>query len=107
MTTLGNLAITENGANVGGVELPLTDFESKVLQCLADAGGAIVSPAELHAALYGEKPGPAPESNVLQVFVGRLRHKLSRAGARVAIATARGKGYSIAEIPPLAEPVAG
>lgn len=107
MTTLGNLAIYDTGANVGGVELPLTAFELKVLRRLSEANGAVVSPAELHEALYGGKPAPERESNVLQVFIGRLRHKLAHAGARVAIATKRGEGYSLAEIPAFAEPVAG
>ncbi|WP_202842048.1 helix-turn-helix domain-containing protein [Luteimonas saliphila] len=102
MTTIGNLAVTDTGGYVGGVELSLTAFELKLLRRLVEANGEVVPVADLHEALYGT-PGIARDSNVLQVFVGRLRLKLSRACAHVAIATARGKGYALGAVAPIDE----
>ena len=94
MNTIGNLVVDEINVYVDNRILPLTAFELKVLHCLTQAKGAVVSVPDLHAALYGHA-GNATESNVLQVFVGRLRKKLTAAGALVTVNTHRNRGYAI------------
>ena len=68
--------------------LELTAFEYRVLEYLMLHAGAVVSKLELTEQLYDQDF--ERESNVIEVFVGRLRRKLA---PLTPIRTVRGQGY--------------
>ncbi len=71
--------------------LDLTAFEYKVLSYFAHHPGQVVSKMELNEHLYDEDADP--DSNVIEVIVGRLRRKLDPEGTWQPIETLRGRGY--------------
>jgi len=78
---------------VGGANLLLSDHEAAILECLLHARGRIVEKAEL-ARRIGHADA-ASSDNLVEVYVHRLRRKLSLAG--VEIRTVRGMGYVLRE----------
>ncbi len=78
----------------GGVQvaLPLTMVEQQLLELLFKHKGTIVSKAEIESVLYDQSHRLQPASNCIEVFVGRLRKKLSN---REVIQTLRGRGYRL------------
>jgi two-component system response regulator PhoP len=77
----------------------LTAFEYRVLEYLMLHAGEVVSKTELTEHLYDQDYDR--DSNVLEVFVGRLRRKLDPEGRHRPIETLRGRGYRFgAERPP-------
>lgn len=76
---------------VNGETVDLTAFEYRVLECLMLNAGRVVSKAELTDQLYAQDYDR--DSNVIEVFVGRLRKKLEPASP---IRTLRGQGYKFA-----------
>lgn len=78
---------------VSGVRLELTAYEYKVLEYLMFRKGEVVSKSVLTAHIYDEDF--ERDSNVLEVFIGRLRKKLDPDGTRKPIETLRGRGYTI------------
>jgi two-component system, OmpR family, copper resistance phosphate regulon response regulator CusR len=89
MLTCGRLTldVLRQQADAGAGPVPLSSRECQLLWVLMHRPGAAVSKEELLARVWGTVPVPA--SNVLDVYVGRLR---SRLGADV-ITTVRGEGY--------------
>lgn len=71
--------------------LDLTAFEYRLLQYLMLNRGKVVSKMELTEHLYDEDADR--DSNVIEVFVGRLRKKLDPSGSLNPIETLRGRGY--------------
>lgn len=71
--------------------LDLTGFEYKVLAYFALHPDRVVSKMELNEHLYDEDADP--DSNVIEVIIGRLRRKLDPAGDWQPIETLRGRGY--------------
>jgi len=71
--------------------LELTSFEYKVLEYFALHPDQVVSKLELNDHLYDEDADP--DSNVIEVLVGRLRKKLDPEGEWKPIETLRGRGY--------------
>ncbi|MCD9088734.1 helix-turn-helix domain-containing protein [Stenotrophomonas sp. SY1] len=71
----------------------LTCAEHCIYKQLLQAGGELVTHANLSVALYGGTP-PA-KSNCLQVLVSRLRKKLATAGANQRIRNTRKIGYQL------------
>jgi two-component system response regulator PhoP len=71
--------------------LDLTAFEYRLLQYLMLNRGKVVSKMELTEHLYDEDADR--DSNVIEVFVGRLRKKLDPGGELNPIETLRGRGY--------------
>ncbi len=71
--------------------LELTSFEYKVLEYFALHPDQVVSKLELNDHLYDEDADP--DSNVIEVLVGRLRRKLDPEGDWQPIETLRGRGY--------------
>lgn len=69
----------------------LTAFEYRVLEYLMLSPGRVVSKTELTDHLYEQDHDR--DSNVIEVFVGRLRKKLDPAGELNPIRTVRGQGY--------------
>ena len=59
----------------------------------ASRTGAALTRTQIVEALYAEDEDR--DSNVIDVFVARLRRKLERAGLAGAIATVRGVGYRL------------
>ncbi|TAK62162.1 response regulator transcription factor [Methylobacter sp.] len=78
---------------VSGVRQELTAYEYKVLEYLMFRKGEVVSKSVLTAHIYDEDF--ERDSNVLEVFIGRLRKKLDPDGTRKPIETLRGRGYTI------------
>ena len=69
----------------------LTAFEYRLLEYLMLRAGQVVSKAELTDKLYEQDF--ERDSNVIEVFVGRLRRKLDPEGRLQPIETLRGRGY--------------
>lgn len=76
-----------------GLQMELTAYEYKVLEYLAHNPGKVVSKTELTEHLYDQDEDR--DSNVLEVFVGRLRKKLDPDNSLLPIETLRGRGYRL------------
>jgi two-component system, OmpR family, response regulator PhoP len=76
---------------VAGDSVELTAFEYRVLEYLMLHAGQVVSKAELTDNIYDQDFDR--NSNVLEVFVGRLRRKLDPDNRINPIETLRGRGY--------------
>lgn len=72
-------------------ELELTSYEYKVLEYLMLHPNKVVSKTELTEHIYDQDFDL--DSNVIEVFVGRLRKKLDPDGQLKPIQTLRGRGY--------------
>jgi two-component system, OmpR family, response regulator PhoP len=79
---------------VDGAKLELTSFEYKLLEYLMIHAGEVLSKTQITEALYAEDF--ERDSNVIEVFVGRLRRKLDPDNAYKPIETLRGRGYRLA-----------
>jgi len=82
---------------VSGEKLELTAYEYKVLEYLMFRKGELISKSVLTAHIYDEDFDR--DSNVIEVFIGRLRKKLDPDGTRKPIETLRGRGYRISADP--------
>jgi len=71
----------------------LTAYEYKVLEYLMLHTGRIVSKTDLTEHLYEQDYDR--DSNVIEVFVGRLRRKLDPENRYNPIETLRGRGYRL------------
>ncbi|MBZ0072881.1 MAG: response regulator transcription factor [Thiohalobacteraceae bacterium] len=79
---------------VDGRPVDLTTYEYKVLEHLMLHSGEIVSKTDLTERLYAQDYDR--DSNVIEVFVGRLRRKLDPDSRLHPIETVRGRGYRFA-----------
>ena len=87
---VGDLALDETDQTVriaGGERIGLTGQEFRLLRCFMLNPGRLLSKTRLQEQLYGLDD--EPDSNVLEVYINRLRRKL---GAQ-RIETRRGQGY--------------
>lgn len=80
--------------HVNGEPLELTSFEYKLLEYLMLHAGEVVSKTQITEALYDQDF--ERDSNVIEVFIGRLRRKLDPDGEFKPIETLRGRGYRLA-----------
>jgi two-component system response regulator PhoP len=78
---------------VDGSNIELTAFEYKILEYLLFHKGEVVSKSELTEHIYNEDFDR--DSNVIEVFIGRLRKKIDPQGITKPIETLRGRGYRI------------
>lgn len=78
---------------VNGERVDLTAFEYKVLEYLVLNEGKVISKTDLTEHLYDQDFDR--DSNVIEVFVGRLRKKLDPDGTLHPIETLRGRGYRL------------
>lgn len=78
----------------GDDEIELTSFEYKVLNYLVMHPGEVVTKTELSEHIYEEDADR--DSNVIEVFIGRLRRKIDPDGSLNPIETLRGRGYRLA-----------
>lgn len=85
------LDTTAKQLKVDGEEVDLTAYEYKVLEYLMLHPGKVVSKTELTEHLYEQDHDR--DSNVLEVFVRRLRQKLDPDERLKPIETVRGQGY--------------
>jgi len=76
---------------LSGTALELTAYEYKVLEYLMINSGKVISKAELTEHIYDQDFDR--DSNVIEVFVGRLRRKLDPDNVLQPIETLRGRGY--------------
>jgi len=79
--------------SVNNTSLELTSYEYNTFEYLAHHAGKVVSKTELTEHLYDQDFDR--DSNVIEVFVGRLRKKLDPDGSLKPIATIRGQGYRL------------
>jgi two-component system response regulator PhoP len=85
------LDTTAQSVTVDGTAVELTSYEYKVLEYLMLHAGELVSKADLTEHIYQQDFDR--DSNVLEVFIGRLRKKLDPENALKPIETVRGRGY--------------
>ena len=86
-----SLDTTAKRLQVDGSEVELTAYEYKVLEYLMLHPGKVVSKTELTEHLYDQDYDR--DSNVLEVFIRRLRQKLDPEETLKPIDTIRGQGY--------------
>lgn len=82
--------VTQNVTNKGET-LDLTAYEYRLLHYLMLNAGKVISKMELTDHLYEEDTDR--DSNVIEVFIRRLRKKLDPDGTLEPIETLRGRGY--------------
>jgi len=94
------LDLSARQATVDGAPLDLSAREFSLLELLALERGRTFSRTEISNRLYAEERDP--DSNVIDVFVARLRRKLEAAGLPAAglVLTVRGAGYRLAPAGP-------
>jgi DNA-binding response OmpR family regulator len=80
-------------ALVGARELALTAKEYALLEYLARRAGEVVSRGDIAEHVWDEHHDPL--SNVVDVYIQRLRRKIEEAGGEPPIRTRRGEGYEI------------
>lgn len=98
--TWGPIAINtaRQQATLKGQEVVLTAYEYKVLEYLMLHAGKVISKSELTEHIYDQDFDR--DSNVLEVFVRRLRRKFDPEGELKPIETLRGRGYRFSQQQP-------
>lgn len=93
LITFGKLTIelTAKQVRLGSQIIELTAYEYNALEYLVLHRGKTISKTELTEHLYAQDFDR--DSNVIEVFVGRLRKKLDPDGSLKPISTIRGQGY--------------
>ena len=88
----GDLTIRPHTGEVvsAGTRVPLTPKEFGVLEYLARHAGQVIAHQEL---LDHAWDGLEPDSNVLEVYVARIRRKLEQTASKARLRTRRGHGY--------------
>jgi len=92
---IGALTLDTRGRRVavGGRDLVLTAKEYALLEYLARRAGDVVSRADIAEHVWDEHYDPM--SNVVDVYIQRLRRKIEEAGVEPPIRTRRGEGYQV------------
>ena len=80
-------------ARVHGSEILLTAKEYALLEYLARRAGDVVGRGDIAEHVWDEHYDPV--SNVVDVYIQRLRRKLDRPGSESLIRTRRGEGYQL------------
>ena len=93
--TCGDLSlnISSQAVTVAGAVIDLTAFEYRVLEYLMLHAGEVISKSVLTEHIYAEDQDR--DSNVIEVFIGRLRKKLDSASDQRFIETLRNRGYRL------------
>lgn len=79
---------------VGGNVIELTSFEYRIIEHLMIRAGEVISKSALTDRLYDQDF--ERDSNVIEVFIGRLRKKMDPDNQIKPIETLRGRGYRFA-----------
>ncbi len=85
------LNTSEQRVFVSDTEISLTAFEYKVIEHLMMRAGEVISKTDLTESMYDDDSDR--DSNVIEVFIRRLRMKLDPDGTIIPIETLRGRGY--------------
>jgi two-component system, OmpR family, response regulator PhoP len=85
------LDTTAKTLEVGDKHVDLTSYEYRVLEYLLTNAGKVISKSELSEHLYSEET--ERDSNVIEVFIRRLRQKIDPESTINPITTLRGSGY--------------
>jgi len=86
-----SLDLSRQEVKVHDAPIELTSFEYKIIEYLMVRAGQVISKTELTERLYDQDF--ERDSNVIEVFVGRLRKKLDPDNSIKPIETLRGRGY--------------
>lgn len=92
---LGRLSIDRGTRTVryDDVDVPLSPREYTLLTTLATRAGTVWTKQELLNEVWGDEQ--AATRNVVEVYVGYLRRKLSAVGGAALVRTVRGHGYQL------------
>ena len=85
------LDLSRQEVKVNDAVIELTSYEYKIIEYLIVRAGQVISKTELTERLYDQDF--ERDSNVIEVFVGRLRKKLDPDNTIQPIETLRGRGY--------------
>jgi two-component system, OmpR family, copper resistance phosphate regulon response regulator CusR len=93
--TIQDLTLDTRGQRVsrGGRSIPVTTKEYALLEFLARNAGRVIGRAEIAEHVWDESFDPF--SNLIEVYVNRLRKKIDIPGAEPLLHTRRGAGYFI------------
>ena len=94
----GNLTVDTRAhvADVAGTPLRLTNKDFAILELFLHHNGRLLTAAAIHDHTWNYQF--TPQSNLVQVYVGRLRRKLEAAGADHGVVTLRRSGYRFERI---------
>ena len=85
---------TRQELKVSDSEIELTSYEYRIIEHLMMRAGEVISKTELTDRLYDQDF--ERDSNVIEVFIGRLRKKMDPDNSLQPIETLRGRGYRFA-----------
>ena len=88
------LDLSRQEVKVDDNAIELTSYEYKIIEYLMVRAGDVISKSELTDRLYDQDF--ERDSNVIEVFIGRLRKKLDPDNTLKPIETLRGRGYRFA-----------
>lgn len=89
-----SLDMSRQELKVDDAAIDLTGFEYKIIEYLMVRAGQVISKSELTDRLYDQDF--ERDSNVIEVFIGRLRKKMDPENVLKPIETLRGRGYRFA-----------
>jgi two-component system response regulator PhoP len=89
-----SLNTTRQELKVNDSEIELTSYEYRIIEHLMMQAGKVISKTELTDRLYDQDF--ERDSNVIEVFIGRLRKKMDPDSSLNPIETLRGRGYRFA-----------
>jgi len=89
-----SLDMSRQELKVSDAAIELTSFEYKIIEYLMVRAGQVISKSELTDRLYDQDF--ERDSNVIEVFIGRLRKKIDPDNSIKPIETLRGRGYRFA-----------
>lgn len=91
--TVADLIVDTAGQTVsrGGAAIPMTAKEYALTEFLARNAGRVVGRAEIAEHVWDEEFDPF--SNLIEVYVNRVRRKIDGGGAKPLLHTRRGAGY--------------
>lgn len=99
-----NVNLDHKSVEVDGLPVKLTGSEYTLLRLLATRKGTIVSKEMFLSHLYGNKNETPPDVKIIDVFICKLRKKLSDASNGVNyIETIWGRGHMLKDLPPIEE----
>ena len=88
------LDMSRQDLKVNDASIELTSYEYKIIEYLMVRAGQVISKTELTERLYDQDF--ERDSNVIEVFIGRLRKKMDPDNTIKPIETLRGRGYRFA-----------
>lgn len=95
------LDVATRSAARGAREIALTTKEFAVLEVLMRHAGTVVTRERISRHAWDDNFDPA--SNVIDVYIARLRRKVDEAGERPLLETVRGAGYRLGDAMSVAE----